>query len=164
LRWGNAPDAFPMPTAHPICPVDDLPPGQRKIVTIHGKSIGVFNVHGKFHAIRNVCPHQLAPLCEGAITGTARPSDKGPGHGQWHRDGELIRCPWHGWEFDIATGQSVFNPHRCRVKSYQVTVEPAPANACGGEPATRTVGPDDPDPAVETFEVTVEQRQVVLHV
>jgi len=154
---------MPTTTAHIICPASDLPPGQRKIVTINGKSIGVFNVHGSFHAIRNVCPHQLAPLCEGAIAGTAQPSDQGPGHGEWHRDGELIRCPWHGWEFDIATGQSVFNPHRCRVKSYQVTVEPGPGTPQDAS-ATRTIGPDDPDPSVETYEVTVERQQIVLHV
>jgi len=146
-------------TAHIVCSVDELPPGERKIIKVNGKSIGVFNVHGKFHALRNVCPHQLAPLCEGTITGTAEPSDKGPGHGQWVREGELIRCPWHGWEFDIATGQSVFNPHRCRVKSYAVTVE-----TNDGQTATHPIGENEPDPAVETYPVSIESRQVVVHV
>ncbi len=144
-------------TAHIVCRVDELPPGSRRIVEVAGKSIGVFNVHGTFHAIRNVCPHQLAPLCEGVVTGTA--TSDGPGKGQWVRDGELIRCPWHGWEFDIATGQSVFNPHRCRVKSYQVTVQ-----TTGGQTTARTIGQDEPDPAVETYPVSVDRQQVILHV
>ncbi len=145
-------------TTHIVCRVEDLPPGSRKIVEVAGKSIGVFNVHGSYHAIRNVCPHQLAPLCEGAVTGTA--ISDGPGHGEWVRDGELIRCPWHGWEFEIATGQSVFNPHRCRVKSYQVTVE---AGSAQTPAVTRTVSADEPDPAVETYPVTVEGSRIVLH-
>ena len=63
---------------HPICHVDELPPGGRRIVELDGRSIGVFNVHGSFHAIRNVCPHQLAPLCQGTITGTSIPLARWP--------------------------------------------------------------------------------------
>lgn len=144
-----------MPERHVICPVSELPPGSRKIVEIGGRSIGVFNVNGRFHAIRNACPHQLAPLCLGSISGTSVPADR-VDQREWHRDGEIIRCPWHGWEFDLTTGQSVFNPHRCRVKSYQVTVEST------GQP--RTIHPDEPDPSVETFSVTVERQMVILHV
>ncbi len=148
------------PTAkqrHVICPVHELPPGERKIVEINGRSIGVFNVHGHFHAIRNVCPHQLAPLCEGKITGTTLPCQ--PGEYNWGRDGEIIRCPWHGWEFDITTGQSVFNPHRLRVKAYEVHVEDEQ-----GQPR-KQAGPqhDQPDPSVETYDVGIEQQQVVLY-
>ncbi|MFW6058760.1 MAG: Rieske (2Fe-2S) protein [Phycisphaeraceae bacterium] len=143
---------------HVICAVDELPPGERRIVEINGRSIGVFNVNGKYHAIRNVCPHQLAPLCKGKVTGTALPSN--PGEYHWGRDGEIIRCPWHGWEFDLTTGKSVFNPHRLRVKSYEVHVEDE-----RGQSRTQP-GPqgDEPDPAVETFAVNVEQQHVVLYV
>ena len=142
---------------HVICGVDELKPGARKIVEINGRSIGVFNVHGKYHAIRNACPHQLAPLCKGKITGTALPSE--PGEYKWGRDGEILRCPWHAWEFDITTGQSVFNPHRMRVKSYEVHVEDADGKPC------KQPGPqgDAPDPTVETYDVSVEQQQVVLY-
>lgn len=112
-----------MPTLHPICRVSDLPPGERRIVEIAGKSIGIFNVSGKFHALRNICPHQFAPLCEGKITGYAPPS--AVGEYAWSSPGAILRCPWHGWEFDIATGRSVFNPHRVRTQSIPVTVEAA---------------------------------------
>ncbi len=129
--------------------VSELPPGSRKIVDAGGRSIGVFNVHGTFYAIRNLCPHQFAPLCRGIITGTTLPSQ--PGQYIWARDGEIIRCPWHGWEFDITTGRSVFNPHKMRVKTYEVTVERDAAP------------PKDEDESVETYPVTVEEGIVILH-
>lgn len=125
-----------------VCRVEELPPGSRKIVCVGGRSIGVFNVHGHFYAIKNTCPHQGAPLCLGKVTGTTLPSPVG--EYRWGREGEIIRCPWHGWEFDITTGRSVFNPHRMRVKTYEVTVEPE-------------------DPSVETYQVTVERNLVILH-
>ncbi|MBC8012241.1 MAG: Rieske (2Fe-2S) protein [Burkholderiales bacterium] len=140
------------PPTHRVCPVAELPPGARKIVEIDGRSIGVFNVHGAYHALRNVCPHKLAPLCLGPISGVPR-GDR-PGAVVLERAGEIVRCPWHGWEFDIATGKSVFNPHRVRVKTYPVSVEPA----CSSTPACA-----DADPSIETFPVSVQDDWVVLH-
>ena len=93
---------------HVVARMSEMPPGQRKIVEAEGRSIGVFNVHGRFYALRNSCPHQAAPLCQGAIKGMAMPGK--PGEYAWAREGEILRCPWHGWEFDITTGRSVFNP------------------------------------------------------
>lgn len=126
---------------HIVCPVSALPPGSRTIVEVNGLSIGVFNVAGTFYALKNVCPHQGAPLCVGSVRGTTLPSAPGEPY-VWGRDGEILRCPWHGWEFDLTTGRSIFNPHACRVKAYEVGVEPT----------------------VETFPVSVDsQAQVVLH-
>ena len=133
---------------HVVGRVSDLPPGERKIVDVEGRSIGVFNVHGQFYALRNSCPHQAAPLCLGSIKGMTMPSK--PGEYIWARDGEILRCPWHGWEFDILTGRSIFNPHKMRVRTYEVTVE--------DEGAT-----EDEDERVETFPVTVEGGLVILH-
>lgn len=133
---------------HVVGRVSELPPGGRKVVEADGRSIGVFNVNGSFYALRNSCPHQAAPLCLGAIKGMTMPSK--PGEYIWGREGEIVRCPWHGWEFDILTGRSIFNPHKTRVKAYDVTVE------------TRLE--DEEDESVETFEVTVEDGWVVLHV
>ena len=132
-------------------PVSELPPGSRKIVEVEGQSIGVFHVGEEFYALKNRCPHQGAPLCLGSLKGTALPS--APGEYRWGREGEILRCPWHGWEFDVTTGQSVWNPHRCRVRSYEVTVEP------GEEPSGEHAG----EAAVETYPVSVEQGRVVLH-
>ena len=132
---------------HIVATVDEIPPGGRKIVEIAGRSIGVFNVQGRFYALRNSCPHQAAPLCLGAIKGMALPSK--PGEYQYSRPGEILRCPWHGWEFDITTGRSIFNPHRMRVRTYEVTVEPEQS---------------EEDESVETYPVTVEDGLVILHV
>ena len=132
--------------AHVVARLTELPPGERKIVEVEGRSIGVFNVNGKLHALRNVCPHQGAPLCLGSVQGTSAPS--APGEYTWERSGEILRCPWHGWEFDITTGRSVFNPHRMRVRSYEVTV----------------ASTEGTDPAVETYPLSVEDGLVLLHV
>lgn len=140
-----------------VCHTDELPHGERKIVDAGGRSIGVFNVHGEYYALRNTCPHQQAPLCLGKITGTTLPS--GVHEYIYEREGEIIRCPWHGWEFDILTGKSIFNPHRVRVKSYEVTVESG-GKAHATAPCQST---DDEDPSVETFPVVVEGGLVILH-
>ena len=128
---------------HVIGRVGEIPPGQRRIVDLEGRSIGVFNVKGTFYALRNTCPHQSGPLCRGQVRGLLQATDQR--HLELSREGEIVRCPWHGWEFDITNGRSIFNPHRVRVRSYQVTVEP------------------DEDPAIETFPVTVERDRVVVH-
>jgi nitrite reductase/ring-hydroxylating ferredoxin subunit len=107
--------------------VDEIPPGSRKIVApFRGRAgIGVFNVNGTFRALRNLCPHKSGPLCTGRVSGrivaVAPPSVDDPGL-IVERDGEIIRCPWHLWEFDIATGRCLVDP-RARVKTYPVTVE-----------------------------------------
>lgn len=140
---------------HPVCPAAELPPGQRRIVQIGKRSIGVFNVDGTYHAIANVCPHQLAPLCKGTLAQTAY-SDKAD-EWDWDEDSCVIRCPWHGWEFDLRTGRSVFNPHRTGVTSYEVAVETASGRQ------TRTVAADEADPDLETFAVALEEDIVVLY-
>lgn len=131
--------------------VSEMPPGTRRIVEAAGRSIGIFNVGGTYYALRNSCPHQAAPLCLGAVTGMTLPSK--PGEYRWGRDGEILRCPWHGWEFDITSGRSIFNPHKTRVKTYEVTVEPGETSSDG----------DEDEEAVETFEVTVEEGVIILH-
>lgn len=130
--------------------ITELPPGSRRIVTVDGRSIGVFNIGGRFYALRNRCPHQGAPLCEGRVKGTTLPGP--PYQYVYGRDREIIQCPWHGWEFEIATGRTYFNPHRMRVKTYDVTVERGAAAAQLEEDVT-----------LETFEVTTEGDLVVLH-
>ena len=93
---------------HVIAPVDELPPGTRKFLTIDERPIAVFNINGEFFGLLNRCPHQGAALCEGPLIGLAQSSD--PGEIEYTRLGEIIRCPWHGWEFDIRTGQSYRDP------------------------------------------------------
>jgi len=142
-------------TAHRICKTDELPPGKCRIVEIGNRSIGVYNVLGAYYAIKNQCPHQFAPLCQGKIGGTTLPGKVGEFN--YGMDQQVVRCPWHGWEFDVTTGRSLFNPHRCRVKSYEVFCE-----TDDGEKITRTIDSDEADPAVETYPVSVDGTWVVV--
>lgn len=99
----------------------DLAPGEHILVPVGEHGVGVFNVNGTYHALFNYCPHRGAPLCRGKVTGTVTPGD-GPYEVQWEREGEILRCPWHGWEFEIQSGRSCAFPNR-RVRSFRVTVE-----------------------------------------
>ncbi len=104
----------------PVCPLEDLPPGNRRIVQ-HGKiSIGVFNVNDELYAVRNYCPHEGAELCKGPLTGTNLRTDN-VGEMNWGACGYILRCPWHAWEFDIRNGAS-FTATRVKVKTYPVEV------------------------------------------
>lgn len=103
-----------------VAQVNELPVGERKVVDVDGKSIGVFNVNGDYVAVLNVCPHELAPVCLGRVTGTTLPSTPGEPL-QWAREGEILACPWHGWEFDLKTGQALADKRHLRM--YSVCVE-----------------------------------------
>ena len=107
-------------TVHYVAQADEIAEGQRIIVDVEGRSIGVYRVGGQFYAIHNRCPHEGAPLCKGPICGTTLPSNVY--EYQYGRSGELVRCPWHGWEFDIKTGKSVFSD-KVRTRSYKVQVD-----------------------------------------
>jgi 3-phenylpropionate/trans-cinnamate dioxygenase ferredoxin subunit len=105
-----------------VARASDLPVGSRKIVRAGGREIGVFHTQAGLFAVRNICPHQAAPLCLGIVTGTTLPSQ--PGEYVWGREGEVLRCPWHGWEFDLTTGAGLYDPYRHeRVATYEVRIE-----------------------------------------
>jgi nitrite reductase/ring-hydroxylating ferredoxin subunit len=86
-----------------VARASDVAPGTCKIVTARGREIGLFNVDGEYFALSNRCPHKGAELCRGMIVGL--PQSSAPGEYRLSRPGEFIRCPWHGWEYDIRTGQ-----------------------------------------------------------
>ncbi len=132
---------------HVIAPVEELPPGTRKFLTIDERPIAIFNIKGEFFGLLNRCPHQGAALCEGPLIGLAQSSD--PGEIEYTKLGEIIRCPWHGWEFDIRTGQSYCDPKRFRARAYPVNVEPGSAVVKGPYVA-------------ETLAVSVESDYVVV--
>lgn len=89
---------------HVVGTVEEIPPGACKIVDVMGRSIGVYNVNGEYFAILNRCPHQAGPLRKGNVYGFLRSG--AVGEYTYSRPGEIVRCPWHGWEFDIRTGQT----------------------------------------------------------
>ena len=105
-----------------VCSIDELPPGSRRIAKVRNHSIGIFNVDGDLFAIRNVCPHQGAELCLGTVRGTMLPS--APYEYRYGHEGRVLRCPWHGWEFDLRTGKKLFDvTERARVSTHTGSVE-----------------------------------------
>lgn len=146
-------------TRHVVGRVEEIPPGGRKIVTVAGRSIGIFNVQGEFFALRNRCPHQGGPLCEGLLWGMLQA--RVPGELEYTRAGEILTCAWHGWEFDIRTGQSWCDPERLRVRRYDVSVEPGDALATTAAPIPGKV----PGPYIaETYPVVAEGQYLVIEV
>jgi nitrite reductase (NADH) small subunit len=107
-------------TRYVVARAADVPPGGRVIARAGRVSVGVFNVDGTFYALANVCPHMGAPLCLGPLTGTNLPS--APATYVWGAQGRIVRCPWHKWEFDVRTGEALFDP-RVRTRAYPVAVE-----------------------------------------
>ncbi|MEF2247464.1 MULTISPECIES: Rieske (2Fe-2S) protein [unclassified Paenibacillus] len=105
---------------HYVLKEGDIPRGGHAVIEVEGKQIGVYRLEDGYAAILNYCPHQGAPMCSGHVTGTNLPS--GVYEYDYGRTGEIIRCPWHGWEFDLRTGKSLFSD-KTRVKKYDVVVE-----------------------------------------
>jgi nitrite reductase/ring-hydroxylating ferredoxin subunit len=134
---------------HVVAKVAELPPGSRRLVTIRGREVVVFNVEGEYFALLDRCPHQGGSLSRGKLTGLVEAIE--PGRVRYSRRGEIIRCPWHGWEFDLRTGRSWCDPLRLRVKSYAATTIPG---------STLVAGPY----TAETFPVMVEDDYVVVEV
>ena len=126
---------------HVVAATRDLPPGGRRVVTVKGRPIAIFNIAGEYFGLLNRCPHQGGNLCEGRLIGLVESSE--PGDYRYSRPGEILRCPWHGWEFDLRTGQSRCDPARVQAKRFAVQVA---AGAALGEG----------DYVLETFPVTVE--------
>jgi nitrite reductase (NADH) small subunit len=104
-------------TRHPVAQADEIPPGGRKLVTVGRTEIGLFNVGGEMRAYRNACPHAGAPVCLGRVSGTSMPS--GVYEYIYGLEGRILRCPWHGWEFDLVTGEHIVDPEN-RLKAVPV--------------------------------------------
>jgi len=104
---------------HIVACVDEIPPGGRKIVRVEGREVGIFNLDGEFYALKNSCPHQAARVCLGRVVGTTLPSEVYEFN--YGDEGRILRCPWHSWEYDIRTGESVFDK-KVRVVSYAVDI------------------------------------------
>ena len=136
-------------TRHVVARAADLMPGTRKLVTVEGRGIVVLNIKGELFALSNTCPHKGASLCNGLLTGLVRSTK--PGEYQYERAGEILRCPWHQWEFDVRTGRSYCDPRRLRLMQFPIAVEPG---------ASVVEGPY----VAETFAVTVEDEYIVLDV
>jgi len=101
-------------------PLAEAPPeGDVRMLEIAGHRIGLYCVSGRFYALANRCPHRGAPLCTGLV---ATPLDTTNAEIALGARGSIVRCPWHKWEFDIATGRSLVD-ERLRARRYAVRLE-----------------------------------------
>lgn len=106
----------------PVATLSDLEPGQRRIVSVEGRSVLLYRLDADtVVALRNRCPHQGAEVGRGTISGTTLPGSVG--EHVYGKEGQVLRCPWHAWEFDVTTGRSLHDPDRMAVRSYPVEID-----------------------------------------
>ena len=104
---------------------EDFPLDELHIVEAGTRSIGVVRRgDGTVNAVRNWCPHKGAAVCKTKLSGTMIPGP--PGTLEWGHEGEIVRCPWHGFEFDIRTGKRPYSDSTMRLRVY-------PARIANGE-------------------------------
>ncbi|HUE14463.1 MAG TPA: Rieske 2Fe-2S domain-containing protein [Planctomycetaceae bacterium] len=89
---------------HKLATVEAVPHGSARELTAGGRVVALFNVDGVFYALDGICPHAGGPLGEGALAGC------------------VVTCPWHGWQFDVTTGQHALNPRIEQVR-FPVKIE-----------------------------------------
>ena len=101
---------------------DQFPVGKFTIVEVEGREIGIARLaNGEFRAVRNLCPHKGAPVCKGFISGTALPS--APGQLAYGHDGQVLVCPWHGYEFDLNTGAQLYLNEPAKLLMYPAQLQ-----------------------------------------
>ena len=107
-------------TGYDVAKLDEIPERGSLLVTVAGLEIGLFRVGAQVQAWRNHCPHMAAPVCRGAVTGTLITS---PVYEYTvGREGEILQCPWHGWEFDLISGRHLAPGSPARLRGYPTEV------------------------------------------
>jgi nitrite reductase/ring-hydroxylating ferredoxin subunit len=134
---------------HVAAAVGEIAPGGSKLVTIKGRPIALFNVDGKYFAFFNTCPHAGASLCRGKIVRPVESS--GPGDYRLVQDRAMLRCPWHGWQFDLRNGEAWCDPETLKARNYPVAIAPG---------SDLVKGPY----VAETFPVAVERDYIVIEI
>lgn len=105
-----------------VCDVDELPPATHRVVQVDRRRIVVVRSEtGEVFAVGDRCPHQGASLGEGFLSGEVVVDEDGAP--TMVRCGEILRCPWHNYAFDVTTGRSQHEPDRYRVSTYPVRIE-----------------------------------------
>ena len=87
-----------------VCKTGDVNEGCGKSIEINGKNVAVFKVAGNFYALNDTCGHRGGPLGEGEL------------------DGTTVVCPWHGWRYNVTTGENELVPD-LPTNKYEVKVE-----------------------------------------
>ena len=107
---------------HRVCSESELEEvGSRVIKEIEGREIALFKLEDGYHAALNYCIHQAGPLCEGKLMGHTVPQDDGWSWG-YDDENKYVTCPWHGWKFDLTTGENV-DSDEYSVPIYDTAVE-----------------------------------------
>lgn len=94
----------------------------RRIVQSGDQEIGVFHRDGNFHAYSNVCLHQGGPACEGLLMAKVEEvldKDKTYRGQRFNKDKMHFVCPWHGYEYDLQTGECTAD-RKLRLKKFDV--------------------------------------------
>jgi 3-phenylpropionate/trans-cinnamate dioxygenase ferredoxin subunit len=99
--------------------VEDVRREGCRIVEVSGRPVGVISVGEEFYAVSDRCPHMGASMCAGSLGGTFVASE--PHELCYGMDDRVLRCPWHGWEFDLETGRSLLEPRRYGLRTFRVT-------------------------------------------
>ena len=107
---------------HDIGAASDFEAGRPYRVEVDGRALVVVRKGDAFYALRDTCAHQGARLSNGKVGGTALPCEPGSPV-LYGRSGEVLTCPWHGWEYDLATGQTLADPYRARVRCYPAKLQ-----------------------------------------
>ena len=94
-----------MPEFVRVASVDEVPPGEMKIVEVDGEDVVLANVDGRIYAIGGTCTHRGGPLGEGTMTD------------------DTVECPFHGGQFNVRTGEVVGPPPTEPVQTYAVQIE-----------------------------------------
>ncbi|QDP95357.1 Rieske (2Fe-2S) protein [Microlunatus elymi] len=107
-------------TAYEVARLSEIPDRGILLVTLGNLEIGLYRAGDTVRAWRNHCPHMAAPVCRGNVTGTMLTGDVY--EYEYGRDGEILQCPWHGWEFDLETGRHLAPGSWARLRGYPTEV------------------------------------------
>lgn len=100
--------------------LEDFEDRRPRVVEIQGREIGVLRWRGEVFAMRNVCPHQHAPVCRGTALALITADETGKMEVDPTRP--VVACPWHGWEFDARSGRAIWSGSRYKLKTYPAQV------------------------------------------
>lgn len=144
-----------------VAKADAIPPSTQQQVRVAGRAIAIFNVNGRYFALRDACPHQGAALSRGRVV--SHIEAELPGRYCFDPEKKRVICPWHGWEYDLQTGQSWYDPAHNRVRAYDVDVEDGESLRHESDSNARVSGSREGPYIAGTVDVAREGDYVVVY-
>lgn len=86
-----------------VAAVSDIPPGTARELTVGERVVALFNVEGTIYALDGICRHAGGPIGKGTL------------------QGDVVTCPWHGWQYHVKSGQHCLTP-RIQQERFEVIV------------------------------------------